>query len=121
MSLEKDKKYWKDYIEFINNVEHLTGSNPGDLLSQYKEILATFISAEELFFKEWQWEFEQVLWLRQKIQELFESSPFKNNLLFFEFKEEIQNVDIEIKNYVQSKLQDNWWDDKNIIFNKIIK
>ncbi len=73
MEPEKDEKYWKDYTEFIKEVENLTELSPAELLSQYEILIAELNDIEEEDYLEWQYEFDFDLWTRKKIQNVIQS------------------------------------------------
>ncbi|RZS93247.1 hypothetical protein [Aquimarina brevivitae] len=56
MQSEKDQKYWKDYTEFIQEVENLTNLSPAALLLRYEELIAELNDEEEDYFLEWKYE-----------------------------------------------------------------
>ncbi|MAQ75450.1 MAG: hypothetical protein CL613_03855 [Aquimarina sp.] len=61
MQAEKDQKYWKDYTEFIQEVENLTNLSPSALLLRYEELIAELNDEEEDYFLEWKYELNHEL------------------------------------------------------------
>ena len=116
MEPEKDEKYWKDYTEFIEEVEILTELSPADLLSQYEILIAELNDINEEDYLEWQYEFDYDLWTRQKIQNVIEHKPISENILLKHFKGKINELDLELKKYILNSNQIDWWNKPQIDF-----
>ncbi|MBU2928838.1 hypothetical protein [Winogradskyella psychrotolerans] len=116
MEPEKDEKYWKDYTEFIKEVENLTEFSPADLLSQYEILIAELNDIEEEDYLEWQYEFDYDLWTRQKIQNVIDHKPISENILLNQFKEKINELDSELKKHILNSDQIDWWNNPKIDF-----
>ncbi len=116
MEPEKDEKYWKDYTEFIKEVENLTELSPAELLSQYEILIAELNDIEEEDYLEWQYEFDFDLWTRKKIQNVIDHKPISENILLNEFKEKINEMDSELKKHILNSDQIDWWNNPKIDF-----
>ena len=116
MESEKDEKYWKDYTEFIKEVENLTELSPANLLSQYEILIAELNDIEEKDYLEWQYEFDYDLWTRQKIQNVIDHKPISENILLNQFKEKINRLDSELKKHILNSDQIDWWKNPKIDF-----
>jgi len=71
MEIEKDKKYWKDYTEFISEVENLTSKNPSELLAQYSKLISELSEMDKAHYEEWKYEIDYDIWIRRKIQNCY--------------------------------------------------
>ncbi len=118
MKVEKDKKYWKDYTEFIYEVEKLTELSPSDLLSQYKKLIEELNDAEEDYYLEWQYELDYDLWTRQKIQKVIDHKLISENILLKEFKKQIENMDSELKKHILNFDQTDLWNNPKLKFER---
>ncbi|MCB9056390.1 MAG: hypothetical protein H6549_11065 [Chitinophagales bacterium] len=116
MEIVKDAKYWKDYTEFINEVEKLTEFSPADLLTRYKELIKELNNADEEYYFEWQYEFDDDLWTRQRIQKVIDYKQISENILLRDFKEQIELMDSELKKHIQNSGQTDWWNNPELIF-----
>lgn len=116
MEPEKDEKYWKDYTEFIEEVEKLTRLSPADLLSQYEILISELRDIEEAYYLEWQYEFDFDLWTRQEIQNVINHKPISENILLKQFKEKINELDSDLKKHILNSDQIDWWKNPKIDF-----
>lgn len=119
MKIEKDKKYWEDYTEFINQVEKLTDLSPSDLLSRYETLSKELNDVNEDFYLEWKYEIDYDLITRQKIEQVINHKPISESILLLEFKQKIESLDLEIKKHILNSDQKDWW--KNIQLEAIKK
>ena len=118
MEIEKDEKYWKDYTEFINEVEKLTKFSPADLLSQYKILIEELNDADEYYYLEWQYELDNDLWTRQNIQKVIDHKLISDNVLLIGFKEQIKQMDFELKKHILNSDQTDWWNNIELKFER---
>lgn len=109
MEIVKDEKYWKDYTEFIDEVEKLTELSPADLLSRYKILIEELNDANEDYYLEWHYELDYDLWTRQKIQKVIDHKLISKNVLLKDFKEQIERMDSELKKHILNSDQIDWW------------
>lgn len=116
MEIEKDERYWKDYTEFINRVEKLTGLSPSELLSRYKLLIEELNDVDEDYYLEWKYEFDDDLWTRQKIQNVIDHKPISKNVLLKDFKTQTGNLDSEIKKHVLNFEEADWWKNPKLKF-----
>jgi len=118
MNTELNNKYWEDYSIFIKEVESLTGLSPSDLLTRYKALIAELTDNDEEYFLEWQYEFDDDLFTRKKIQMVLEHNAISDNTLLKSFKEEIELLDLELKKYILNSDQPDWWENPKLIFKR---
>jgi hypothetical protein len=118
MEIEKDEKYWKDYTEFINEVEKLTELSPADLLSRYKMLIEELNDADDEYYLEWQYELDYNLWTRKIIQKVIDHELISENILLKSFKEQIDKMDSELKKYVLDSGQIDWWNNIALKFER---
>ena len=118
MEIEKYEKYWKDYMEFINEVDKLTELSPSDLLCQYKELIEELNDADEDYFLEWKYELDNDLWTRQKIQKVIDHKLISENVLLKGFKEQIEQMDLELKKHIINSDQTDWWNNIELKFER---
>jgi hypothetical protein len=109
MKIEKDEKYWKDYTDFINEVEKLTELSPAELLFRYKTLIEELNDPDENYYLEWQYDLDYDLWTRQLIQKVIDHNVISENILLKSFKEQIEYMDSELKKHVLNFEQIDWW------------
>lgn len=119
MKIKKDKKYWEDYTEFINQVEKLTDFSPSDLLSRYETLSEELKDVNQDFYLEWRYEIDYDLITRHKIEKVINHRQISENILLQEFKQKIESLDLEIKKHILNSDQKDWW--KNIQLKAIQK
>jgi hypothetical protein len=118
MDTAKDEKYWKDYTEFINEVEKLTELSPADLLSRYKMLIEEMNDADEDYYLEWQYELGYDFWTRQKIQKVIDHKLISDNVLLKEFMEQIEKMDLELKKHILNSDQNDLWNNIELKFER---
>ena len=116
METVKEEKYWKDYTEFINEVEKLVELSPANLLSRYKMLIEELNDTDEDFYLEWKYELDYDLWTRQKIQKVIEHQLISDNILLKEFKEQIEKMDSELKKHILNSDRSDWWNNIELKF-----
>lgn len=114
MEIKKNEKYWKNYTEFINEVEKLTELSPADLLSRYNILIEELNDTDEDYYLEWKYELSYDVWVRKKIQSIIEHKPIEKNILLKEFKEQIEIMDSELKKHTLNSDQTDWWNNPEL-------
>ena len=100
--ISNNEKYWKDYTIFIEIVESTTHFSPANLLKNYQELIAELDSGKEYYEDEWDYEYEEDMYIRKQIQRVIENPNLSNNILFEEFQNKIKIISI---NYLQNFLK----------------
>ena len=118
MEIVKDEKYWKDYTEFINEVEKLTELSPENLLSLYKKLIEELNEADEDYYLECKYELDYDLCIRQKIQKVIDHKLISENVLLKDFKEQIEKLDSELKKHILNSDQSDWWSNIQLKFER---
>ena len=106
----KNEKYWKDYTIFIEIVESTTQFSPADLMRNYQELISELANGNEYCQDEWDYEFDEDMYIRKQIQKVIENPNLLNNSLFKEFRDKIETLDFEFKKHIENENESNWWE-----------
>ncbi len=116
------EKYWSDYAKFIQVVERNTGYSPSHLINGYAEFLRMLEEADyDDSFPEWEDYFLGDIFLREMIQKLFDDESLKDNLVFLDFKKQVEEVDEKMRRFLINPEKADWWVNLEIDFSKINK
>ena len=116
MKIEKDKKYWEDYTEFLTEVKKLTKLSPAELLLSYKLLIEELNDIGKNYHLEWLYELDYDVHIRQEIQKIIDHKLISENTLLKEFEKEIENMDLDFKKYVLNPDKNDWWNSPELKF-----
>lgn len=108
--ISDNEKYWKDYTDFIESVESLTGFSPASLLEIYQELVTKLDNGKEYYES---YAYEEDIFIRKQIQEIIEYPSLSNNILFEEFRDKIEKLDSEFKKHIENNNDLKWWEKLN--------